>query len=70
MLLKLQILRKKDVKLLFTGKTVENFVFPKDLIPQYLRLLEKSVNKRERERETDRQTEREREKEREILLLL
>nr|XP_022298273.1 leucine-rich repeat serine/threonine-protein kinase 2-like isoform X2 [Crassostrea virginica] len=35
------ILRKKDVKLLFTGKTVENFVFPKDLIPQYLRLLEK-----------------------------
>ncbi|XP_055999651.1 leucine-rich repeat serine/threonine-protein kinase 2-like isoform X2 [Ostrea edulis] len=35
------ILRKKDVNLLFTGKRVENFVFPKDLIPQYLRLLEK-----------------------------
>lgn len=35
------ILRKKDVNLLFTGKKLENFVFPKDLIPQYLRLLEK-----------------------------
>ncbi|KAJ8302243.1 hypothetical protein KUTeg_021230 [Tegillarca granosa] len=36
------ILRKNDVRLLFTGKKLEeNFIFPKSLIPQYLKLLEK-----------------------------
>ncbi|KAK3103691.1 hypothetical protein FSP39_021072 [Pinctada imbricata] len=37
------ILRKADTSLLFTGKKVDkdsSFVFPKELIPQYLKLLE------------------------------
>ena len=39
----LQILNRKDVELLFTGKKVGDraYIFPPSLIPQYLRLLEK-----------------------------
>ena len=39
----LQILRKEDMGMLFTGKVGEEvmYTFPNSLVPQYLKLLEK-----------------------------